>query len=140
MKISKLLSVSLIVLLSATVVGFVACKTSQPKANSPEAVAVKFLKHLANYEFDKCRELGNDNTDKMIDMLEVLKDLSKEKGADSIFTVRERNITVVKTAVDGKVAVVTYLDENGKEQRLEMEKEDGKWMVNMKKETAAPSN
>lgn len=115
--------------------GIAACTTTKVKAKSPEGVATKFLKCLSNYEFDKCRELGNDNTDKMIDMLEVLKDLSKEKGADSLFVKKDRTITIKNTAIDGKVAVVSYLDETGKEQRLDMVKEDGKWLVDMKKET-----
>jgi len=129
---------SLKILLVAVLLGSAccmsACKTAKTKANSPEAVAKKFLKHLSLYEFAECRELGNSNTDKMIDMLEVLMDLSKEKGQEGQLEKKEREITVVKTAIDGKVAVVTYLDEKGIEQTLNMVKEDGKWLVDMKKE------
>jgi hypothetical protein len=134
MKTSFLKITILLILLGGTF-GILACKTSKAKANSPEAVATKFLKHLAAYEFDECRKLGNDNTGKMIDMLQVLVEMSKEKGNDSILIAKERTITIVKTAVDGKVAVVTYLDESGIEQKLDMVKEEGKWLVDMKKET-----
>lgn len=111
-----------------------ACKTSRVRANTPESVARRFLEHLSMYEFDECRELGNANTDKMIDMLQVLMDLSKEKGQEGTFEKKQREITILKTAVDGKAAVVTYLDANGKEQTLDLVREDGKWLVDMKKE------
>jgi hypothetical protein len=138
MKRKLIIPLFLLALLAAGLMIPSACKTTKAKANSPEAVAVKFLKSLAAGDFTTCRELGNDNTDKMIDMLDVLKSLSKDKGADSLFNkTREIEVTVVKTVVDKDVAVVTYLDEKGVPQTMDMVREDGKWLVDMKKENPA---
>lgn len=102
-------------------------------------MAVKFLKHLRAFEFDEARKLGTESTGKMLDMFSMMLELSKEKGKDPSKDKKDVNINVVKTAIDGKNAVVTYKDENGKEQQLDLVKVKGKWLVNMKKETPALS-
>ncbi len=111
------------------------CKTTSGKENKPAAVAVKFLKHLRAFEFDEARKLGTENTGKMLDMFSMMLELSKKNGKDPSQEKKDVDIYVVKTAVDGKNAVVTYKDENGKEQQLDLLKVKGKWLVNMQKET-----
>ncbi|HNX06121.1 MAG TPA: DUF4878 domain-containing protein [Bacteroidales bacterium] len=118
------------------------CKTTSAKENKPAAVAVRFLKHLRAFEFDEARKLGTESTGKMLDMFSMMLELSKKNGKDPSQEKKDVNIFVAKTAVDGKNALVTYKDENGKEQQLDLVKVKGKWLVNMKKETPAltPSN
>jgi hypothetical protein len=111
------------------------CRTSRGREGSPQAVAEKFLMHMGRFEFEEARKLGTEKTNRLIDMLEVLMDLSKEKGKDSIFQKKDIQVEVLKVAVDGNVAVVTYRNEKGKEQMLDLLKEKGKWLVDLKKES-----
>jgi len=115
----------------------VSCVTQARKENKPAVVATKFLKHLRMFEFDEARKLGTETTGKMIDMFSMMLELSKKNGKDPSVDKKEVEIDVVKTAIDGKNAVVTYKDDNGKEQQIELVKVNGKWLVNMKKEMPA---
>jgi hypothetical protein len=111
------------------------CRTSKNRENTPESVATRFLQHLGKFEFDEARLLGTEKTNRMIDMLEVLMDLSKEKGGDTVLVKKDINVEIEKVAVDGQVAVVTFKNEEGKSQTIDLVKEKGKWLVDMKKET-----
>ena len=111
-----------------------ACKNHGSKTNKPEVVAVSFIKHLSAFEFDKAKALGTQNTCNMIDILQSLYDLGIKQGTDMGQISKEVEVEVVRVAVDGDAAVVTYLDENGKEQTIDLIKEKGKWLVDLKKE------
>lgn len=124
----------LTIILCSVIIGL-GCKTPKNKQNSPESVAVRFLGHLGQFEFDDARKLGTDNTNRLIDMLEVLMQLSEEKDTNQIIQKKDIDIEVIKVAVDGNVAVITYKGEDGKMQMLDMVKEDRKWLVDLKKET-----
>ena len=63
----------------------------------------------------------------------------KKNKKDASLEKKDVTIEVVKTAIDGKNAVVTYKNENGKEEKIELVKVKGKWLVNMKKEMPALS-
>ena len=112
----------------------VACKTTGKKSNKPEAVAVRFIKHLSAFEFDEAKALGTQNTCNLIDMLQSLYELGIKQGTDMDQISKEVEVEVIKVAVDGNAAVVTYLDEDGKEQTIDLVKEKGKWLVDLKKE------
>ena len=120
----------------------VSCKTASKNENKPAAVATKFLKHLRLFEFDEARKLGTEATGKMLDMFSMMLEMSKKNGKEPGTPPKDIVFEVVKTAIDGKNAVVTYKNEDGKEQQLDLVKVKGKWLVNMKKETPVltPSN
>jgi len=120
----------------------VSCKTASQKENKPAAVATKFLNHLRMFEFDEARKYGTEATGKMLDMFSMMLEMSKKNGKEPDTPPKAIDIQVVKTAIDGKNAVVTYKNEEGKEQQLDLVKVKGKWLVNMKKETPAltPTN
>jgi hypothetical protein len=111
-----------------------ACKTTQNSEKSPAGVTTKFIKCLAKFELDDARKLGTEKTGRMIDMLDMLVELSKEKGADSVLKKKDVQVEILKTAIDGNHAVVTYRNDQGKEQTMDLIKEKGKWLVDMKKE------
>jgi len=94
------------------------------------------------FEFDEARKLGTETTGTMLDMMLMMLELSKKNNKDASFQKKEVDIEIVKTAIDGKNAVVTYKTEEGKEQQIDLVKVKGKWLVNMKKEmpTLAPAN
>ena len=120
----------------------ISCKTQAKKENKPAAVATKFIKHLRMFEFEEARKLGTETTGKMLDMLSMMLELSKKNNKDASLEKKEVTIEIVKTAIDGKNAVVTYKNEDGKDAQIELVKVKGKWLVNMKKEMPAitPSN
>ena len=91
----------------------VSCKTAQRKENKPAAVATRFLKHLRAFEFEEARKLGTESTGKMLDMFSLMMELSKKNGKDPGLEKKDMEIDVVKTAIDGKIAVVTYKNEEG---------------------------
>jgi len=115
----------------------VSCKTQARKENKPAIVASKFLKHFRAFEFEEARKLGTETTGKMLDMFSMMLEMSKKNGKDASLQKKDITVEVVKTAIDGKNAVVTYKGEDGKEQQLELVKVKGKWLVNMKKEMPA---
>jgi len=110
------------------------CKTPSGRQNTPGSVTERFLKHLGNFEFDEARKLGTEKTNQLISMLEMLTELSKEKGADSVLKKKDVQVEILRTDIDGKTAVVTYRGEAEKELTMNLVKEKGKWLVDMKKE------
>lgn len=128
---------NILLIFALSMLTLTACKTGGSKANSPEGVARKFLNHLAAMEFDEARKLGTENTRQMLDLLQSLVDIAKDKGADQIKAKDGSDIEIIKTAVDGNTAVVTYKDAEGKEQSLDLVREKGKWLVDMKKENGS---
>jgi hypothetical protein len=112
----------------------ISCKTAQQKANSPGAVATKFMKHLGALEFDEARKLCTESSQRMIDMLQSLYELGVKQGADQSLEKQEVVVNIVNVAIDGNAAVVTYTDKDEKVQTIDLVKEKGKWLVDMKKE------
>lgn len=117
---------------------FYACKTGANQ-NKPAAVAEKFIRHLSLFEFEEARQLGNENTSKMITMLSAMYELSKKNGKTENLQPKDPKLEIIKTAVDGKHAVVTYKKEDGNPAQIDLVKIKGKWLVNMKKEMPALS-
>lgn len=130
-----------LVLLSAVLMsaGLSSCKTQAQKENKPAAVAKKFMRHLRMFEFEEARKISTESTSKMLDMFIVMLELSKKNGKDAALEKKDVDIDVVKTAIDGKNAVVTYKNEKGEEHQIELVKVKGKWLVNFKKEMPAMS-
>jgi len=129
------------ILLSAFLMSavFSSCKTQAKNENKPAAVATKFMRHLRLFEFEEARKLSTEATGKMLDMFIVMLELSKKNGKDAGLEKKDVDIEVVKTAIDGKNAVVTYKNEEGQEHQIELVKVKGKWLVNFKKEMPALS-
>lgn len=103
---------------------FVACQKE-----TPEAVAKKFLGHLQKKEYDEAKKLGTEATGKFLDMMKSLEQMGGA-AAETPETAPAENL---KCTVDGDTAVCTYT-QNGEEQKLDLVKQDGKWLVNMSKE------
>lgn len=118
----------------------VSCRSTHSRQARPEAVATAFLNHLQHFEFDEAKKLGTGNTARMVDMLKGLMELGKQKGFSDQFIPQHDAIQVQRTAIKGKNAVITYLDGSGKAQQIILVKEDGKWLVDMKKEMPVTGN
>jgi hypothetical protein len=102
------------------VVALVSCKGS----DGPEAVAEKYLQHIAKQEWADAKKLGTENTAQLVDML------ASFGGAAEV---KEVKIEEMKCEVTEETAVCNFKS-NGEADKLDMVKKDGKWLVDQKKE------
>ena len=109
---------------SAIVMSMTACSGG----GTPEAVAEQYLKHLAKGDFDKAAKLGTDDTKQLLGMLKGLMGGVTPEG--------EQEVKDIKCDVDGETAVCTYCcNDQGESDKLDLKQVNGKWLVDMKKET-----
>ncbi len=97
-----------------------ACKST----DTPEAVAEKYLKHVANQEWAEAKKLGTESTQNMLDMI---------SGFGGEAQKVDVKIEDMNCNVEGDEAECTY-KENGEEGIINLVKVDGKWLVDQKKE------
>ncbi len=100
-----------------------ACKSS----DTPEKVAEKFLGHINKKEFADAKKLATTESAASIDMLESFSKMGGEQT-------KEAKIENMKCKEDGDKAACDYT-ENGDAKKLDLVKKDGKWLVEMKKES-----
>jgi hypothetical protein len=101
------------------------CKVTREDAAMK--VAKEFLENLNKNNFIKAKKLATEESKAMIDMLESF---SKMDGSTTKTNVID-NLTCI---VDGDKATCNYT-ENGEAKTLSLVEKDGKWLVEMKKET-----
>jgi len=116
----KVLYFTLLAVIGAAILS--SCKSEE---NTPEAVAEKYVVALNEKKWDEAKSLGTEQTGKMVDMM---KSFSFADGQAS--KVKEFK-DFVADVTDDK-AVVRY-QADGKEEKLNLIKKDGKWLVDMKK-------
>jgi len=116
----KLLTVAVIAL---AVITMNACKSS----DTPEKVAEKFLNHINKKEFAEAKKIATPESAASIDMLESFAKMGGEQT-------KETKIENMKCKIDGDKAACDYT-ENGEAKKLDLIKKDGKWLVEMKKES-----
>ena len=113
--------------LAALAIIIVAINACGGKTESPEAVAEKFLNHLNKKEYAEAKKLGTEQTAQMIDMMESFSSMGGEED--------QKEVKVENMKCDSKEdkSTCTYTSD-GKEEKIELVKQDGKWLVDMKKE------
>ncbi len=103
------------------------------RGDSPREVAETFLGYMAANDFERAKELGTEETDRLMDMLNGFKKMVSDSTQ-----LEEHNFSIVAEKIEGNVATYTYEDKNkGPEagvESLTLVKEDGKWKVAMNKE------
>ncbi len=104
-----------------------ACKTT----DSPEKVTEKFMYHLASGEYEKAGELGTESTKQMMEMFKALESLGGEEIMDQ--ETKPERIKGIECEVDGDFAICRF-EEEGEMAEVHLVKQDGKWLVDMKKE------
>jgi hypothetical protein len=97
------------------------------KTDTPEAVAEKFLGHLNKKEYADAKKLGTEQTQQMIDMMESFGSVGGDQEKKDV------KVENMKCTTDADKSSCTYTSE-GKEEKIELVKKDGKWLVDMKKE------
>lgn len=98
---------------------------------SPEAVAEKFLNHMANAEFDQAKEVCDSQTASMIGMMAGMAgDNAKKEGEKEKIKIISSELNEAK---DKAVVKYTSSKEEG-EKTLNLSLIDGNWKVSMDKE------
>jgi hypothetical protein len=92
-------------------------------SSGPSAVAEDFLTDLAKGNYEEAKSYCSENTKGIIDLA----------VAFGHKPVEDYTVEIVKDSIDGDNAWVWYIDEKGKEQKLELKKIDGKWLVDISK-------
>ncbi|REK50617.1 MAG: DUF4878 domain-containing protein [Bacteroidetes bacterium] len=99
-------------------------------SDSPKVVAEKYLDAIGSYDFDGAKKYGTEETVKLLDMMAGFSKMVH----DSTKTVTKYNVIDVK--LDGDNATAIYKEEGlDTESRLSLQRIDGKWKVNMTKES-----
>ncbi len=121
-------ALQLITIVLAAGMIFSACETIQ----TPEQVAKDFLEYLEKGEFDEAKKLGTKDTHEVLESFKVFGELGEEFGETE--DAEPRKISDVKCEIEGDEAKCTYMADDEKEE-IFLVKEDGKWLVDMKKES-----
>jgi len=121
----KLLTLAVVAL---AVITMNACKSS----DTPDKVAEKFLGHINKKEFTDAKKLATPESAASIDMLESFSKMGGEQT-------KETKVENIKCKEDGEKAACDYT-ENGEAKKLDLVKKDGKWLVEMKKESPDMNN
>lgn len=98
--------------------------------DSPKAVAEKFLTAYGELDYETARKYGTEETAKLMDMLSGVKKLT-----DDVDDLRKKFV-ITGEKIDTDKAIVYYKEENtSTELPLILTREEGKWKVNMTKES-----
>lgn len=103
------------------------------RGDSPHAIAESYLGFLNTNDFERAKDLGTEETDRLMDMMSGFKKMM----ADSVM--EEHNYVIVSEKIEGNVANFIYEDKmvssgDTDKHSLTLVKEDGKWLVAMNKE------
>lgn len=124
-----------LVLLAIVALG--ACKSG----DKPENVAKEFLTALNKLDYEKAKTFGNEETGKMVDMIKMFSGNTDEaKLVEAKKKAENVKIEVTNTEMVSDSAAVCQYKVSGiegqdpKEDKIDLIKRDGKWLVNWKKE------
>lgn len=120
----------LLVLLALTL-SFSGCKIFSSKKNTPEYVAYQFLDHLQKLEFSKAKPYGTESTKQMMDLMDSFLAMAADNPEKP--TPKNTVIVMKKCDINGDKAVCSYTTD-GNPGSIDLLKEDGKWLVDIKKE------
>ena len=102
-------------------------------SKKPEKVAKKFLESLYNGDYEKARKYGTTHTRQIIDLMDQLVTISGEKTLPV-----NSKVQMLDSEIRGDSAICNYFVNDAKSELLLL-KTDGKWLVEMKKETSGKS-
>lgn len=109
----------------------VACGAGTP---SPSEVAEKFLIHTNKMEFAEAKQYSSKETSEMLDMLAGFASQMGEQEPAKPFKITGETI-------DGDKATVSFRSEGDElDERINLIKVDGKWLVNVSKEDLDKEN
>ncbi|RYD58618.1 MAG: DUF4878 domain-containing protein [Sphingobacteriales bacterium] len=117
-------SLAAVVLLA---IGLVSCNT-----NTPKATADKFLNSFYHMDYKEAKTVSTEETKKMLEMIEQFATMMPDSARENAKKVKI-NIKDVKEEGD-KATVVYTTSENTSESKLDLIKQEGKWLVQFNKQ------
>jgi len=125
-------------LLSLAAICVLALAITSCNNDSPKAAADKFLTSLYHMEYAKAKEVATDDTKKLLDMMEQFSTYLPDSNKQSAQKIK---IDIKDVKEEGDKATVTYItSESPNEQKLDMVKQNGKWLVNWSKQDGGNMN
>jgi hypothetical protein len=113
-------------LASALLTFFIACSSG----DSPKAVAEKYLQAIGSQDYDGAKKYGTEDTGKLLDMMSGFAKMVPDSSINDI------SFTILEEKINGDNAVVAYKEDGSDEVvSLNLVRTDGKWKVNMTKES-----
>jgi hypothetical protein len=98
------------------------------RSKNPEVVVKKFLYYMNKHDYEKAKKYCNLKTQRILDFMDQLIAIS---GQD--INAFDGNVKIIKTEVNGDKAIC-YYKSFGKDQQVNLEKENERWLIDMKKE------
>ena len=98
--------------------------------DSPKAVAEQYLKAIGQYDFEGAKKYGTEDTGKLLDVMSGFAKMAPDSTKNDV------SFVILDEKIDGEKASVIYKEE-GKESEtsLNLLRIEGKWKVNMTKES-----
>ena len=113
----------------------VSCQLIKKKTESPEFVAKTFLEHIQKLEFEEAKEYSTEETKMMLTFFTSITELVPD--SERVPAV-ETDVIIQNCILQGETAQCSYTA-NNKNQTIDLLKQDGKWLVDMKKEDSKPN-
>ncbi len=119
-----------IILLSIIVLLVYSCAVFDVSySKNPRKVAEKFLHQMYSGDYKKAKKLGTHKTQQILDMMDQLMVISGQTGIT-----QNQKVEMLDCKVAGDSAQCNYLL-NGKNNVIDLVRQDNKWLVDLKKET-----
>lgn len=125
-----ILSITAIALLAITIV-------SCGSKTAPKEVAVEFTKSLNKLDFEAAKKLGTAETGKLLDMMSTFSSMMPDSLKEQA---KKYKIEAKDEVIDGDKATVTVTNGDKGEEKINLVKKDGKWLVNMTKDAMGGSD
>ncbi len=111
------------------IVGFIisACQRTE----TPESVVEKFVTSLDKGDYEKAKDLGTEFTKEIVEALQSFDEMNEQYG--EVEKEEPQVIEDILCKVDNSNANCSYII-NDEKHELDLLKEDGKWLVDLKKE------
>jgi len=104
------------------------------RKNTPEYATKMFLTHFQKLEFTEAAEYGTENTKMMLKLFKSLSNMvPEETRSQNNFS----DAVIQECTTQGNTAQCKYTA-NGKNETIDLIKQDGKWLVDLKKEQSNP--
>ena len=95
---------------------------------------------MSQMDFEQAKQYGTLKTGQMLDVFIMA--MSAAKKNDSTYKVEKKDvkIKIVKCEKQGDFAVIHYISDDKKEDRIDLVKQNGRWLVDLKKESPQIKN
>ena len=118
-------------LLSLTAVLVLAIGMTSCNSDSPKASADKFLTGLMHYDYEAAKSVSTEETKKMIDLMAQFSAMMPDSVKQAAKKVK---VNIKDATEEGDKATVTYTtSDDPQEKKLNLVKENGKWLVQYSK-------